>query len=84
VVAKGGVAARQRQDGPGAARAQGLTDRRGGLQATLDAAQADTQTSGTAESVECALVDEGIDARSADAEKARCLRRGQTLIDELV
>ena len=73
VVAEGCVATRQRADCPGTARAERLPDRRGSLQTTLDAAQADAQSGasrGAASRVEGALLDERVDARARDPEAA--------------
>jgi hypothetical protein len=84
VVAKGRVTTRQRQHSPHAARAERLTDQRGGLLATLDTSRTDAQTDavcrGSANGVETALLDECIDAGAADAQAVCGLRGGQPLI----
>ena len=88
VIAEGGVATRQRQDAPGAARAERLAHRDGRLAPPLDAGQADPQaeaaSSGTAEALERTQLDQAVNARAADAEAARRLRRRQTLVCELI
>ena len=69
VGAKGGIAAGQRQNGPGAERLDGLANGRVCREAALDALESDAQRWAT-NIVELTLLDEGVDARARDAEAA--------------
>jgi hypothetical protein len=70
VGAEGGIAAGQRQNGPGAERLDGLANGRVCRETALNARTSDAQRLAT-DVVELTLLDESVDTRAGDAQAPR-------------